>query len=344
MLRGRQSGYSFEFRTYPLLLGGSLILQQNFNPIDANCGCPTRRGGYRPARMARPQTTTDADLSGDLSPDAALRRILAACRADLEKYRAVVLKSRRPVGIHQTRVALRRLRAAIALFKGAVDDPDFAALAAEARWIAGELAPSRDLHVFMKEIAPDAAAPVQRIGRRLANERHDRARQALSGPRYEDFSKLLGKVARAPASPTGTPLGRFGAGALAARHAKVQKRGHKLSELGATKLHKLRIAVKKLRYAAMFLHPIYSGAAFDSKATKAYIEATARLQGVLGSLNDRAMAADIGAAIAQAARPSEKVAKPLAHLAKEVKRGAKRDHRKLARAWQAFREAEPFWA
>jgi triphosphatase len=293
--------------------------------------------------MARPKTMTDADLSGDLSPDAALRRIVAACRADLERYRASVLKSRRPVGIHQARVALRRLRAAIALFKGAVDDADFAALAAEARWIAGELGPSRDLHVFLKEIAPEAAEPVRRIGRRLANERYARARQALSGPRYEEFAGLLGKVATAAASPTGTPLGRFGAAALAARHAKVQKRGHGLSHLGTGKLHKLRIAVKKLRYAAMFLRPVYSGAGFDSTATKAYIEATARLQGVLGSLNDRAVAAQTANAIAQAARPSEKVAKPLARLAKEVKRGARRDHRRLARAWKAFREAEPFW-
>ena len=298
--------------------------------------------------MARPQTMTDADLTGDLSPDAALRRIVVACRADLEKYRTIVLKSRRPVGIHQARVALRRLRAAIALFKGAVDDADFAALAAEARWIAGELAASRDLHVFTKEIAPEAAVAVQRIARRLANERHHRARQALSGARYEEFAKLLGRVANATPSPTGTPLGRFGAAALAVRHAKVQQRGHKLAELGATKLHKLRIAVKKLRYAALFLRPLYSGASssnghFDSKTTKAYIEATARLQGVLGSLNDRAVAADIAAAIAQAARPSEKVAKPLARLVKEVKRGAKRDHRKLARAWKAFGEVEPFW-
>ena len=288
--------------------------------------------------MARPQQT-DADLPGDLSPDAALRRTVAACRADLEKYRAIVLASRRPVGIHQCRVALRRLRAAFNLFRGMSADPDIAALNAEARWIASELAPARDLHVFLNETAPDAPDPVPAIGRRLARERHERARQALSGPRYEEFTQRLARMAETTPAPGGPALARFGSAALRDRHVKVYKRGHKIGHLNAEQLHRLRIAVKKLRYAAGFLRP-----AFDSKRAKAYIEATARLQGVLGSLNDRAVAAEIASDIAQAARPSEKVAKPLARLARQVQKGARKDHRRLARAWKAFREVEPFWA
>jgi len=289
--------------------------------------------------MARPQQT-DADLSGDLSPDAALRRIAAACRADLERHRAVVLKSRRPVGIHQTRVALRRLRAAFNLFKGTIDDPDMTSISDEARWIAGELAPARDLHVFLKETAPDAQDPIPRIGRRLQKQHHERARQALSGPRYKEFAKRLAKFAATTPTSLGPPLATFGAGALRDRHVKVSKRGQHLARLDAEELHKLRIAVKKQRYAAGFLRDAFTG---PSKRAKAYIEATARLQGVLGSLNDRAEAARIADDIAEAARPSEKVAKPLARLAKQVKKGTKKDHRRLARAWKAFREVEPFW-
>src|SRR5437899_10213405 len=98
-------------------------------------------------------------LAPDTSPDAALRKIVAECHADLEKYRAIVLKSRRPIGVHQTRVALRRLRAAFSLFRGAVVGPSEArlirALAAEAKWLAGECAPSRDLHVFLNDAVSD---------------------------------------------------------------------------------------------------------------------------------------------------------------------------------------------
>jgi triphosphatase len=300
--------------------------------------------------MARP-LTTDADLSGDLTPDAALRRIVAACHTDIEKYRAVVLANRRPIGIHQTRVALRRLRAAFGLLGAASDDSDVTSLSAEARWIAGELAPARDLHVFLTETAPRDAdgveQPIPRIGRRLALERHQRARQALSGPRYDDFAARLRKMATAAPQPSPATLLQYGAEAMTARHDKVHRRGERINHLGEKRLHKLRIAVKKLRYAAMFLKPVYSaprsGSGFDKTAVKAYIEATARLQGVLGSLNDKAVAAEVSAAIAQAARPSEKVDKPLARIAKEAKQANKRDHKKLARAWKAFRELEPFW-
>src|SRR5260370_35283051 len=88
---------------------------------------------------------TAAGLAPDTTPDVALRHIVAACHADLLKYRAVVLASRRPIGIHQTRVALRRLRAAFGLFKSAVDRPVGQALSAEAKWLAGQSPPAAAL-------------------------------------------------------------------------------------------------------------------------------------------------------------------------------------------------------
>ena len=67
----------------------------------------------------------------DTSPDAALRRIVANGRDDLRKYRAIALASRRAVGIHQTRVALRRLRAAFGIFR-VIGRRELTALSAEA--------------------------------------------------------------------------------------------------------------------------------------------------------------------------------------------------------------------
>jgi CHAD domain-containing protein len=104
------------------------------------------------------------------------------------------------------------------------------------------------------------------------------------------------------------------------------------------RLHRLRIAIKKLRYAADFLRP-----AFASPMAKPYIEATVRLQGALGALNDRAVAAHVLADLATAARPTEDVAKPLKALAKQAASGDKRRRRKLERAWKTFRKAGRFW-
>ena len=91
--------------------------------------------------------------------------------------------------------------------------------------------------------------------------------------------------------------------------------------------------------AAAFLRP-----AFASKASKAYIEPTVRLQGALGALNDREVAGQMLADIAVAARPTEDVDKPLRTLARQAVSGDKRRRRKLERAWKKFRKAERFWA
>ena len=127
------------------------------------------------------------------------------------------------------------------------------------------------------------------------------------------------------------------------RHAKVVHRGRKLEQFDVERLHRLRIAIKKLRYAAGYFGPAFASATFASKRVKPYIEATARLQGALGALNDRAVAAQVLADLATAARPTEDVALPLKVLAKQVASGEKRRRRRLERAWKDFREAERFW-
>ena len=281
-------------------------------------------------------------LAPDTPPDAALRQIVAECHADLEKYRAVVLKSRRPIGIHQTRVALRRLRAAFSLFRGAVVGPTEArlvrGLAAEAKWLAGECAPARDLHVFLTETVSALPPVVKRVANRLAKTHLERARTALTGARYTAFIGQLAAFGQATGSSSPSRLDDFGRAVLDQRHDKVAQRGRKIGSLDGKRLHRLRIAIKKLRYAASFLRP-----AFASRAAKAYIEATVRLQGALGALNDREVAGQMLADIAVAARPTEDVERPIAKLAKQAASGQKHRRRRLQRAWKAFRKAERFW-
>ena len=52
--------------------------------------------------------------------------------------------------VHQIRVALRRMRAAISLFADMLSDPQTQEMKAEFKWIGGELAPARELDVFIK--------------------------------------------------------------------------------------------------------------------------------------------------------------------------------------------------
>lgn len=280
-------------------------------------------------------------LAPDTPPGRALRQIVTECHAELLKYRTIVLASRRPIGIHQTRVALRRLRAALTLFRDAVGPVEarlVRAMAAEAKWLAGECGPARDLHVFLSETVEDVPPLVKRIAARLAKVHLERARAALSGARYNAFDGQLTAFVE-EALPYGNGrLDAFGRDLLERRHRKVEQRGRHLSKLGGKDLHRLRIAIKKQRYAATFLRP-----AFASREAKAYIEATVRLQGALGALNDRAVADQMLDDIAVAARPSEDVTRLLRQLAKQTESGEKRRRHKLEQAWKQFRKAECFW-
>ena len=283
----------------------------------------------------------------DTSPDAALRRIVAVCRDDLLKCRAIALASRRPIGIHQTRVALRRLRAAFGTFREAaastIGRRELKALSAEAKWLAAECAPARDLHVFLTETAQNAPPVVLKVGRRLAKSHLERARTALSGARFSMFEAALRAFAEQTPVNGGGRLDDFGRGMLDQRAAKVDKSGRKLGSLDGHRLHELRIAIKKLRYAATFLQPAFARRPFDSRAAKAYIEATVRLQGALGTLNDRAVAGQMMADIAVAARPSEDAGGALRTLAKQAASGEKRRRHRLEQAWKRFRKAGRFW-
>lgn len=288
-----------------------------------------------------------APLAPDTAPELALRRIVAGCRDDLLKYRKIVLASRRAVGIHQARVALRRMRAAFSLFRGGAQSEasarEMQALASEAKWLAQECAPSRDLYVFLNETVQDVPREVTRVANRLARQHLERARAALSSERFSMFDAALSSfVEHEPSAPTGR-VGEYGQAMLQARHDKVLRRGRRLDSLDGPRLHRLRIAIKKLRYAAEFLAPAFAGPPFDSRASKPYIEATARLQGALGILNDHAMADLILADLTAASRLSEEIDAALAKLGKQAASGHKRRRHKLEQAWKRFGKVECFW-
>ena len=61
-------------------------------------------------------------------------------------------------GVHQMRVGLRRLRAAISLFSSLLEDRQTSAIKHELKWLTSELGPARELDVFIRH----ALHPVHR--------------------------------------------------------------------------------------------------------------------------------------------------------------------------------------
>jgi triphosphatase len=207
-------------------------------------------------------------------------------------------------GVHQMRVGLRRLRAAMSFFKELLEEPDTEVVKRELKWLTEQLGPARDLDVLVKEsVVPlEQEQPETHEVAALESDLEDRRRagfeQAKAAVGSDRYRKLVLDAAlwlAAGAWITSSdaliatrreiPVADFAPGELSRRTDKVIKQSKKTGSLGTHQRHKLRIAIKKLRYACEFFASLYDGgkAARRRKRLSAVLKG---LQSALGKLND----------------------------------------------------------
>ena len=239
-------------------------------------------------------------LQPGISVDEAVDAIFRACAAHCAANHDAVLDSRDPEGVHQFRVALRRLRSALVVFKSVLPADDAAWLEGEASELIDLLGPARDWDVFITETLaavraarPDdealpALAAAAEVERRRAYERGE----ALRAPDYTSFLLSFGRWietagwrSRDKRAVLDQPLARMAGRLLDKRHRRLLKRGRDFEGLSDKHLHRLRITLKKLRYAGEFF-----ASQFPEGNPRPYIKALRRLQDDLGRLNDAAVA------------------------------------------------------
>lgn len=351
-------------------------------PVDklvlvADAGRPPRATGRSGSTATRlPPDPVRAELpklGRDMTVAMAAHRVLKTCLLHLLDNRLPVLKGDDPEAIHQARVALRRLRAAIAIFDAALRSEEVAFLGSEARWLAGELGPARDLDVFLAELfepvadaCPDAEglAAYRGAAQQLHRQRLARAREALRSRRFAawrsrfrawlaaDVAPPLAVVPNGKADAVGAryrPIAVYAADVLTRRDRKMRKRGRHVTHLRPEELHNLRKSIKKLRYAAEFFGDLYDGGA------RIYIKRLSKLQDVLGHFNDVAVAQDLMRAIerstAQAATQAGSAGTPVntqVHHVSGLVAGWHAAHgatarKRLRKRWRALHDTDPFW-
>lgn len=315
------------------------------------------------ATDASPPSLPPDDAAGAPALLVEFRTILRMCRNDLMAYRDIVLHGREPVGIHQSRVALRRLRAALGLFRDALGDGAPTDLGAPARQFASACGPARDWDVLIGETLPagitamrkslspnqhpllgQRAAALIQTARRLRRSRHDAARTALSSPAFMTFDSHLMAVidGERPLAIHGAfsdlSVVGFARDVLQRRDRKIRKIGKHIESLAPEDKHALRIRLKKLRYAATFLRHC-----FDRADSTSYIDAAAGLQEALGAINDREVALRLLEQISQAGRPSHTHDWLAGALTGWLIGETERRELTLAGAWRRFRKAGRFW-
>ena len=209
-----------------------------------------------------------------------------------------------PEGAHQMRVGLRRLRAAMSLFKELIEQPDSEHIKSELKWLTEQLGAARDLDVFLKEgVKPlkqqePEACEVATLADDLTGRHRAAFARAKGAVKSERYRKLVLECAlwlaggdwftsRDPliVAHRDIPVSDFAAGELARRTGKIVKQSKKVKALDARRRHKLRIAIKKVRYACEFFDGLYEGRKIKHRR-KELTAALKRIQSGLGRLND----------------------------------------------------------
>ncbi len=295
-------------------------------------------------------------LAPGISVEDALAAIFRACASHCAANHDAVLDHSDPEGVHQFRVALRRLRSAISAFKTVLPPGDTAWIEREASRLIDLLGPARDWDVFIIETLPAvrAARPGDdALDRLAAAAETERARayeqaEALRAPAYTSFLlsfsrwiETAGWRIGADEAALDRPLAGLAGRLLDKRHARVLKRGRNFERLSDDRLHRLRITLKKLRYAGEFF-----AAQFPESKPRPFIRAARRLQDGLGHLNDAVVAERRLRELLHAHRDSEdRVA--LGIGAGQVMgwhaRAREEVRARIAEDWHAFAAATPYW-
>jgi inorganic triphosphatase YgiF len=205
-----------------------------------------------------------------------------------------------PEGVHQMRVGVRRLRAAIAVFSELLDCKQTQQIKRDLKWLAGKLGPVRDLDVFLKgkialfEGADSPTAGLPELKSELVYRRDvaaESAKGAITTARYRllIFNILEwiedGKWLKQSRSHLDRKIRPFAAHLFERRTKKAKRKARRVGEVEAPKRHKLRIIIKKVRYALYFFESLFS----RTKALSRYKKYLQALQDNLGALNDIAV-------------------------------------------------------
>jgi inorganic triphosphatase YgiF len=239
----------------------------------------------------------DVALSRQMDVGQGFQAIAWDCLAQLLGNYRTVIETGDANAVHQSRVAIRRLRASFSLFGKAIADDESPIFRAEWKAAASGLGPARDLHVLVERVEAAAAETGSDAGRLLDRLRAERAAAVAAAQAMlagETFQQLLLRFAewlerepwRARADGKRHRLIHFAEHTLSRRRRKLAK-ARPLDALDDEALHELRIRGKKLRYAAEFFATLFPGVA---DARHAFGKSLAKLQDCLGSVHDLAVA------------------------------------------------------
>jgi triphosphatase len=256
-------------------------------------------------------------------------------------------------GVHQIRVAIRRLRAAIALFRPLLASKAAGRFNERLRRSGRVFGAARDWDVFVTETLAGAAAdhPAESWPRVLETVAES-ARAAVRGDAMREldepqFTRLLLELAvwaeegaRDPAA-LGTPalarsIKAVAPALLERLMRRAAKQGKGVRHADTPGLHALRKRLKTLRYGIEFTESLYR-----PKAVRAMLRPCKDLQELLGVVNDAAATPELARHLA--GNGDSEIVPALDALAVWAEKRGASARQRVPKAWHALRDADPFW-
>lgn len=299
-------------------------------------------------------------LMGGMTAEDSFRLTLLECQAQVAGNVMPMLRGRDSRGLHQMRVGFRRMDAAFSAFGPAFKTPTLLDLKKRAKAITKAIGPARDMDVFTDELLEPAAKAhgearaFASLKRRTAKMREAAWDDAMEAVESAKFQKLLDDVSHAiegciwrreheGATDFVARIEAIAAKTLDKRMKKARERPHHLKSLDRTECHKLRIALKKTRYAAEFFRPLH-----DEKDASRFIKHLSRMQDILGALNDvEAARLTLARLIESDARAGDDISRDL-HFAAGIVYGwhldrASRGASKSVKRWKKIDDTKAYW-
>lgn len=307
--------------------------------------------GEKPAPVKAAQIKSNSLATFDDAVTALTSNTLAQFVANW----ACLRETDEPESIHQMRIALRRMRCGLLMFKRALPHPAFEALRDDAGHQASIFGPVRNTDAFYISVLEgpleSANRPESSVALRTVMEKKRIAAYAQARSEMDSLAatKFVLKVQRfmachdwrevsAEVEPAKlrVPLRKFSRAALNKLRARVLKRGKAATGSDEAR-HKLRIALKNLRYGVDFFSDLFGNA----KRRRAYKKKLSALQDLLGTRNDIVGANKFLKEIRAEIEPN-------AERIVEFIRGwyaqeAAAADKAIGKSWKKFKQTEIFW-
>ena len=251
--------------------------------------------GYRlfKREAAKPVRASTPKLEAGMDPRGAARAIVGAALDQLQANEEGLIAGSDPEFVHQARVALRRMRSVLRIFRDAIGRERARAWRDDLAEATRALGDARDWDVFCDDTLPaiSAAYGDESVTRSLAQLAGARRRQARAGARDAMRSSAYAAAilhvsawlagAEPGESTDAENTGDFAVRVLKKRHERLKEELERLAGLDIEERHRVRIHAKRLRYGVEGLASV-----LDKQAARRFAHRLSDLQDALGRAND----------------------------------------------------------